>query len=259
MRKNEQKDALKIETYLPIFPGFYGTIFGNDDGQEERQEIVCYLESLGLSYGSFGTAEKVANIIVFNSKLYEVGYKDYEAEYVERMTAAVSKELADFPGFAGLEFESVYSPKEYNFRNDSGNVRLVLSNERLFRAALLRTIRANRAAFAAFLKSRYTSCSGFISHYSNVPADWLAGLSGGLENMGEHRPGALLDFVLAVQGFNEESLYYAAEKPSLSEYMSGPLFDLTGADFNPDGKAGEILADIRRGEKQFDPLPGSHA
>jgi hypothetical protein len=240
--------AQKVESYLPVFPGFYGTIFGNEDSEEETQDIEGMLENAGV-YQPRELAERIAN----ESSLYSVDYRAYETEYVRCMSDAIGDELSKhIKGFAGFEFQNMQSPREYNFYNDSGNVLAILTDEKLFRAELIRYIEANRPRFDKYIKRRYTSCDGFISGYSNDPQQWIADIQSGVDEIEGHKIGRLLDFVLECEDYTEESLYYDAERPCIGEYASGQIIDL----FNrenvrlPDS-VNEILNAIATGREQL--------
>lgn len=240
--------AQKVESYLPIFPGFYGTIFGNEGSEEETQDIEGMLENAGV-YQPRELAERIAN----ESSLYSVDYRTYESDYVKKMSDAIGDELAKhLRGFAGFEFQNMQSPREYNFYNDSGNVLAILTDERLFRAELIRYIEANRPEFDKHIKSRYTSCDGFISHYSNDPGQWIADIQSGIDEIEGHKIGRLLDFILECEDYTEDSLYYDVERPCIGEYTSGQIIDLLNRENArlPDS-VNEILNAIATGREQL--------
>ncbi len=113
-----------IESYLPVFPGTYGTIFEDIDWDQ--------IDAVG-----------------------------------ERCTSFINGHLTDLGIVAVFQF--VYSPKYYNFSNDSINVEYQFENLN----KLIDYLTENRTEFADYLKERYTSCDGFISHHSNDPDEWI--------------------------------------------------------------------------------------
>jgi len=238
----------KFNTWLPIFPGFYGTIFGDEDCTDEQQALESHLEYLGITSG----ADELVTALCGAGNAYEVDYKALEAAYVKELTEAVSYALlGSLPesGLEGLEFQEVRSPREYNFANDAGNIGVLVSDEALFTQVLISFIADNRVAFDEHIKSHYTSGPGFMSSYSNDPDQWVYELAvGEILKDPDHKLGRLLEFVLEVAEYNDYALYYDVEKPYIGEYMSGPLFDMTKA---PDDVQ-EILKEIDRGDNQFD-------
>ena len=243
-----------IETFLPVFPGFYGSIFGDGDSDAEYCEVEHLFESAGIDYRHAG---KIAELATYNGDLYAVDYSTRFFDYAREICDAIGAEICRlFPaGINRVEFQELRSPREYNFANDAINIELHTTgpDARAFRAELLRMIRKNRAAFADFIRKRYTSGPGFWSSYSNDPADWIKDIRTGAEALDGHKAGALLEFVFQCEDFTEYDLYEVAESPGYIEYMSGPLIDLLeniGArDFPP--AVVEILDTLDKGRAQL--------
>lgn len=174
---------MKKETYLPLFSGFYSTIW------ELQTDNFCYSENC--------TFEDL-----------EIDYKEYEND--------VCKHIADFvesncPFIKSVKFQSVVSPKEYNFTNDSANVLIDYKVKDLAKYMI-----DNKEALNEFLKSRYTSRSGFISFYDNNFNDWFTDTKGFKDlSLDTHKLGSLLDFYFENECFEEINIYYAFEH---SEY-----------------------------------------
>lgn len=71
----------------------------------------------------------------------------------------------------GLKFESMTSPREYNFETDRIFAYVPVDTiEALFAAS----VADNHAALRKVLEERHTSYSGFHSYYSNDVESWLA-------------------------------------------------------------------------------------
>lgn len=243
-----------VETYLPVFPGFYNTLFElNHESEDERQELEhLFTETFKLPEYLI---ERFVQLVHCEDSLYKIDYSQWEYDAVKALTEEISFQLSEIEtlkGFDCLEFQKICSPKEYNFSNDSGNISVKLTDERLFRASLLRYIRANRAAFDSHIKSRYTSRDGFISHYSNDGKDWIEDIQKGCSELDGHKLGRILDFILETEGYGEESLYDAfceetCNGLTISKYISGPLFNLERLP----GPVLDILEIIDKGQNQL--------
>jgi len=125
---------MKIKTYLPIFTGFYNTIF---DIPEDIQDIES------------------------------IDYKKYENDVSNQLCEIVENELSNF--IKDIEFIKVDSPKYYNYSNDTIDCIITPKKQ-----AILSYIKQNYNNWCKYLKDNYTSYDGFISHYDNNPnsEDW---------------------------------------------------------------------------------------
>lgn len=178
---------MKVNTWLPVFPGFYSTIFNGDDIIE--REIEYYNEDNGtdLNYDDF-----------------DFDYQSYENEVAKYCCDFIEREMADY--IRSIKFECVSSPNEYNFRNDAIHCTIVPKKK-----AILEYLKENEDDFAQWIKDHYTSYSGFISFYSNDHKQWM-----NFESMNDgHKLGQILNFI----AFNndcdaDESMYYY-----VSEYV----------------------------------------
>lgn len=133
------------ESFLPVFPGTYGTIFEDIDF-DQKDEV----------------GKVLTNIV--NEYICNLGIK--------------------------AAYQSFYSPKYYNFSNDSVNV--VYEYESL--DALKQFIADNFDVVQDELKHRYTPASGFIPHHSTDVQDWIENLE-----TDKHKLGAMLDICLYVK------------------------------------------------------------
>jgi hypothetical protein len=264
------KNKKGIDTYCPLFPGFYGTRF--EDQDNERQELEHLFEQLGITGRA---SETLADCAAKSGRLYTVNYAAFYLAYSQNITVAISdlisEECPALKGFSGFEFQELRSPKEYNFYNDSINIKVLYKNKKTFLLSLLGMIQENRQEFDKHISEHYTSRRGFISHYSNDPADWINDIFQALKPartkqkncyvketkqgpsvLEWHKLGRLLDFICEVQGITESDILERAEVPALSEYMAGPLVELCNGK-NPalPEKAQEILNTINKGQAQY--------
>ena len=174
----------KIETYLPLFPGFYGTIFEPYEDSE-----IEYINDLRKDKG-----------------LDEIGwedcewdYKDYRERVAEYVVGFVEWELKQM----GLKFtyQSIQSPKFYNFSNDSINVEVGVENMN----KIIQYLNENEDEFRQHIKESYTSCDGFINHHSSSSDDWIDDLKS--EVTLSHKLGATLEFILINEGVTTMNMY----------------------------------------------------
>jgi len=171
----------KIDTWCPLFPGFYETFYSFDFSDCEYA-LFNDPDAVKEAY------PKVYEWIMEN--LYD--YVDYSAyrnataeAFVEALLDYIREEL---PGLSaiikGIEYQTVQSPKEYNFQSDSINIAVDVN------LAELCKLFVNSQGVREYLKARYTSCSGFISHYSNDLDEFLAD-----EDIA-HTAGTMLEYLI---------------------------------------------------------------
>lgn len=170
---------MKSQTWLPIFPGFYGTLF----------------ENLLQDYDQYG--EEIA----LEDALEEERREDVARKAV-LFVDQVMRDL-EFPGYIGLEFERLWSPREYNFSNDEIQVTLEYDEE-TFALALNDVIHTNLEKFQRLIVGEFTNRPGFFSRYSNDLEDWYPVQLGG-----RFEDGFYLQFILDVlaEDNDEEAMY----------------------------------------------------
>lgn len=224
-----------MKTYAPIFSGFYETEFAmNMDNYEVIQDMHN-------DFDDFNDNEKllIDTFIINNfDKCIDTDYKGYETEVAHKVCEYLSNEVSlMLHTEVKFEFENIYSPQYYNFKNDSINVNLVCDTD-VFMKKLLGFIQCNIEAFKQYIEDNYTSCDGFISYYSNDVNDWIK------KEYNDHEIGSMLEFALRL--WNKDiycnMVYYVIENVWEGAYYS--LKD----DFEA------ILNDIKPITKEFDRL-----
>lgn len=177
---------MKIKTYLPIFSGFYNTIWEfdynyiNEDILQQRQENGLYSD---------------LNIEI------NIDNTSYENDIAGLLCDVIKEKLNDY--INSIEFENVYNPKTYNFHNDSINVIINPNIENI-----KNFIYSNKEKFIKYLKNKYTSCDGFISHYSNCFENWENDTNNFTDlNINSHVLGSILDFIACILDIKEFDLY----------------------------------------------------
>ena len=174
---------IKQATWLPIFTGYYNSIFDDSDytieretelSESEYQEYYEQLFKAGVSYE------------FFQAELY--GFcnftKCFEAASQSISDALINLDHADI--ILDVIYEKTVSPKYYNFSTDSINCTIEYDADKL-----RQYIYKHSAAYSNYLIATYTSRSGFISSYSNDFNDWL-----NFDDLGEHELGSVLQFVI---------------------------------------------------------------
>jgi hypothetical protein len=101
----QNSNLLTVPSYLPFFSGFYNTAFSADDSLYE------YERENGLSDSDY----------TFDSK-------SYEKDVCERFSALLPNFV---PFIVKCEYETVISPKYYNYTNDSCNVQITFDVEKI--------------------------------------------------------------------------------------------------------------------------------
>lgn len=185
----------KIQTWLPVFPGFYNTIFEAQFDQEleylkEQDELPDSADEGDLLYG------------------WDNG------GYERAVVASICDHLPSyFPPEAGIlqcKFEKVVSPKEYNFVNDSANVTFEIDMEK-FAPWVRQYLKGHAKEWEDCIHRHYRIRDGFCSFYSCYVDDWNQAVEDMLNGVeperegriygrdvisSDHLLGRLLDFIL---------------------------------------------------------------
>ena len=143
------------------FQGFYNSLYSYAIEGEIESSLDWYTEDYNLSEAQRETLENgylEKNV----SKFYHNVSKDYAEAFIyeiERETGLSSD----------ARFESMESPKEYNFQTD----RLFIELPETSAVAFINYVLANhKEELEKLIAQRFTSCSGFISHYANTLEAW---------------------------------------------------------------------------------------
>lgn len=175
---------MKVHTFLPLFSGFYNSIWDSDIDFEEEQIIESYNEEndTDLEWSDFN---------------WTYDFVSYSKAITEGIMDAIKEE------FLGLvisyEFEELIQPKEYNFSTDSVNILLEID-----KTVLLSLIFENKEILTEKIKEKYTSCSGFYSSYSNDIEWWIESIQNE-EDTCRHKVGSIIN-MLFEDDFSEYSI-----------------------------------------------------
>lgn len=182
------------------FDGFYESLYSEAVDHEESQWIEYRCDDCGESGPDYEynwpdelklTDSELVNLLTDHTD-YSAAYLEIAHWYVDAFdhvagetfgmtrrakrkaydleTREFREESYDRPSI-GLKFESMSSPREYNFETDR---LFAFVSLRIMRELFKRSKAEKHATLAAVIRQRFTSRSGFISHYSNYLADWLA-------------------------------------------------------------------------------------
>lgn len=179
------------ETFCPLFPGFYGTVF---EYQNEGEDIDSYNEE---------------NKTDLKWEDFDFDYRDYESRISNAFVNRLETELNQFLPIT-LTYQSICSPKEYNFANDSINIVAKLDLKQL-----IGLIKERKEQATQYFKDKYTSCSGFISFHSPNIENWLNAAY--ILEKPAHRIGALLDCLCFIE-ISQDDIYYWTDSESWIDY-----------------------------------------
>jgi hypothetical protein len=185
------RNSNKVETWLPIFSGFYGTIW---DGEHDAEFA---LEDINQKREENGLAPLSDDVEI------EWDYEGYYNAVAEGIAESVGDALVEGGYIKGYEFQKLNSPREYNFANDSIHVAFTLDTKH--KATITNYLKAHKDAFSTYLQ-RYQSGPGFISHHSPDVDMWMIDLDEVLAH--QHKLGAVLDFILRNENAEMEGDIY---------------------------------------------------
>lgn len=191
-----KRDAIKTyETWLPVFTGFYGTQFEPD--------FESYLDELDLEWAD----------ITFDFESYRIDFGKIACEYIE-------KKLKSLGIIDQIIFQEMHSPKYYNYSNDSIHCEIVLTKTNI--KSLKKYMTDANKIFAGYLKGRYSSCPGFISHYSYLVADWKILTFNYTDfSVNRHLLGSILDFICENEDLDPDDMkIYCDERVNCTDYCT---------------------------------------
>lgn len=198
----------KVETWLPVFSGFYGTIWETDHDEESELEHI-----------NESRAEKGLPAVEWDA--VEWDYKGYTKAVAEGVTRYVGGTLQALGMVSGYEMQKLNSPREYNFANDSIDVAFSLTEAN--KTTIARYLAENVDAFKGYLAGQYTPRSGFIPSYSTEVSEWTDNLEETLSHA--HKLGSVFDFVLR----NEEGEDFEMD---IHEHLSGNGLTLSASNYD---------------------------
>ena len=188
-----------FSTYCPVFTGFYNTVFDESDSY-----LAMELDNETDFREHYPEANDVPWEFITDRFSDYIDYAAANHAVAEYILDAIPH-LYDNKLNLSVEFETLRSPREYNFANDAIDCKITLDID-----ALREYLYDEKTAFKQFLAARYTSRSGFISHYPSTLEEWEDDTEN-FTDLDGHYCGAILDFIAYNEhGEPEMTLYYAA-------------------------------------------------
>jgi hypothetical protein len=152
------------------FSGFYDSVWSNavDREQESYAENYCSTDGQEDVPEELQLDESEVNDALFYATDYSAAYHQIARYYAEAFNVWARDQLGFDPG---MKWESMSSPREYNFATDRIFCTIPLARvKRLF----VLSRRDNHERLARVIAKRFTSYDGFISGYRNELDTWLA-------------------------------------------------------------------------------------
>ena len=177
----------KVESYLPCFPGFYGSQFESDMAEEN---------------GLYNLEEDEIKIRDYRNINWD--YKEYMNRVGKTAVGSVETYLKHDGFVIGIEFEKVYSPSFYNFENDVIYCTYSVPDEDFKR--LFEYCKDNLSEFKTFLDDNYASRSGFSSFFDTEPNTWFNEYLKEDSDKFERAFVGILEFYLQEEGYTVDDM-----------------------------------------------------
>jgi len=177
------KTLIKIETWLPIFSGFYECGYLPSDNELDG-EVEHYATEHGMDRDWL------------EANLWDcIDYQKEAFAVAQALVSAIEDKLKEIiPSIESVKMQKIVSPREYNFTNDAINIEMEVSEG--FFAEMIKLVNKHGAAFDDYITSTYTSRSGFASYYSNDHLEWIAELMKMTpEEYHTHKIGSMMQFL----------------------------------------------------------------
>ena len=178
---------IKTDTWLPIFSGFYNSIWdADDDSLEYDLKEQCDEHNF-----SEEQTQEMADFL-WNSANYRDARNEYCHDVTKQLTTVIEGMLIELGMIHKIVYQTIVSPKEYNYMNDSVNVQIQLRKSHVRK--LKKYLKNNADMWAKYLEERYTSYDGFWSHHDNYPDSEQWQVADVVQH--PHRLSSLLQFIL---------------------------------------------------------------
>jgi len=202
-KESKKSESYEVNTFVPIFSGFYDTIF-SITAREEKLLINDLNER----------REEEGKTEITDYDLFEFNYKEFESDFAEQIESTVADELKSLNLITSSKYEKVESPAHYNFRNDNIDVTYTLTTENI--ENITKYLNEWNENFAEYIEKNYTSYDGFMSWHSNDFKDWMN------EEVlfDNHKLGAIFNFILKNENFNQWNI-----RESLEVHLSITNYD----------------------------------
>jgi hypothetical protein len=166
-----------IDTWLPLFRGFYNTIWDGD------AELTEYCNEYNV-----------------DSDDVEVDWHRFRRDVATTLVSEMEQDLIGMGFIESMVFQKIISPRYYNYDNDSIDVSIVPNVD-----AISKYIVSNINEFDAYVKKRYTSYDGFTSFRFNSAVEWANDtIDFTMLDKDGHTLGCLLDFILTNEDVEDD-------------------------------------------------------
>ena len=163
MRINEMLAAKEFgddNIAIVSFHGFYNTVwseYDNDqliDTKDFEDKIGHYPEHLDD---------------------WSVDWEGYKKALGEFYVNEIEKRYREvFGNMFSLQYDHIWSPREYNFQSDTMYAKLIVEDKDAFIASLTAKMNEYKGIVEKAIKEHHSSRSGFISSMSNNFGEWIA-------------------------------------------------------------------------------------
>lgn len=228
----------KIKSWLPLFTGYYETIFDNTSEDMKYVFTPEELDFIEENADEYTTASEIALDMVDWGKCEELKSK--------RIVNAVRDFLIEEKIASDAVYDSTFNPREYNFRTDSINVTYVFTEDNI--SEIQDIILGHWKEWKDHIKSRFTSRDGFSFH-SNDANDESWEIRKVFEDKDEFKVGEILNFILKLRNYNSMDIYYHPEYDNIT-----PMIDAITPEYNTKEKRMEYIKQVIDYEDEPDPL-----
>lgn len=206
-----KEKEFNFETWLPLFPGFYSTTY-----EVNWEQLIWTINNIRSDKG-LNEIEDI-DLIDFDNDQYEwETMRDFAKVFQSHLNEMLDTNIE-------ITLQNIQHPREYNFRNDSGDISVWMNEEDLLKIQL--AIYNKRKKVHLYLEDRYTSGPGFISFYSNKFKDWQEATDNFLNwEKDTHHLGAMLEALFIVLTDEEQDI--------MDESYDFLLFEETTMDIYP--------------------------
>ena len=174
---------MKLNTNLPAFYGYYGSIFDDVDTSNELDYINELRTEKGLSE-------------LENDDLIEWDYKSYYDELNLQLCECVQDFLTDLEIIKSIDFVALHSPKYYNFTNDVIECKIDVNSKNI-----RKYINNNLQEFKKHLIENHKSRDGFSSFYEYDLGFWLDRMKS-FKELDHIELNSILSFICENEGFD---------------------------------------------------------
>ena len=191
---------MKVNTWLPVFSGFYGTVFENDNTDFIEEDIKDYCRENKLTKKQ----EQILLDTVYISNSFDTAMEEYKNNTCLSCTRTIEKELIDLNVVTSIKMEKLVSPREYNFYNDLISIDVNFSKDNI--KEIKKILSDNMDKWTQYLKDHYSSYDGFMSFQDNYPesGEWQIDniFKKGFKNQFTNT-GAILNFICEINDIDE--------------------------------------------------------